>query len=181
MELWKMDGCLKICMSPARNCPFWPNTGLVKTPSFWHVKDRKGISLVSLGKLVPSKPLLFHCFLLSSLKTLKFWLPNHLSFASFCFFCHKLSTLPDFAWKESGIIYNRGGCTVKHCGEPITDPKMEVRCAFQKGMWIHRVCELNIMRKLCRYHEGAAIHYPCNVRYSRGSGVILARCPIETR
>eukprot|EP00434_Breviolum_minutum_P019245 symbB.v1.2.016961.t1/scaffold1308.1/size125923/7 len=26
---------------------------------------------------------------------------------------------------ESGIIYNRGGCTVKHCGEPITDPKME--------------------------------------------------------
>ena len=26
---------------------------------------------------------------------------------------------------ESAIIYNRGGCTVKHCGEPITDPKME--------------------------------------------------------
>ncbi|CAK9016132.1 unnamed protein product [Durusdinium trenchii] len=26
---------------------------------------------------------------------------------------------------ESGIIYNRGGCTVKHCGEPTTDPKME--------------------------------------------------------
>eukprot|EP00913_Durusdinium_trenchii_P031341 g29347.t1 len=27
--------------------------------------------------------------------------------------------------KESGIIYNRGGCTVKRCGEPTTDPKME--------------------------------------------------------
>lgn len=26
---------------------------------------------------------------------------------------------------ESGILYNRGGCTVRHCGEPITDESME--------------------------------------------------------
>lgn len=26
---------------------------------------------------------------------------------------------------ESGVIYNRGGCVIRHCGEPITDKKME--------------------------------------------------------
>ena len=39
--------------------------------------------------------------------------------------------------EESGVIYNRGGCTVKHCGEPITDPKMEARggaCSSRSSM-----------------------------------------------
>eukprot|EP00434_Breviolum_minutum_P009390 symbB.v1.2.008269.t1/scaffold518.1/size193124/10 len=26
---------------------------------------------------------------------------------------------------QSGIVYNRGGCTLKHCGEKISDPSME--------------------------------------------------------
>ena len=94
---------------------------------------RKGMALVSLWKLalVPSKPLF--C------STVFRYLPRRRSnsdcqiiSALRCFVlrCHVfMSTLQDFAWKESGIIYNRGGCTVKHCGEPITDPKMEVRCA----------------------------------------------------
>ncbi|CAJ1425273.1 unnamed protein product [Effrenium voratum] len=41
---------------------------------------------------------------------------------------------------ESGVIYNRGGCTVKHCGEPISDPNMEA-----KGMKDERLQVLHFM------------------------------------
>lgn len=77
-----MDGCRRNCMSPTWNCPFWPNKGPVKTPSFWQARYSSCFSL-EIGTL--KAPFLFHCLPLSSSETLKFWLPNHLSFALLCF------------------------------------------------------------------------------------------------
>lgn len=75
-----MDGCCRNCMSTTRTILAQQGPG--KNSILW---TRKGMALVSLWKLVPSKPLVFHCLPLSSSETLKFWLPNHLSFALLCF------------------------------------------------------------------------------------------------
>lgn len=41
---------------------------------------------------------------------------------------------------ESGVTYNRGGCTLKHCWEKISDPSMEDR--LQRRLLIELQSEL---------------------------------------